>query len=92
MLMHILSPFAQHRSALTDCDKLTASTLNGRKAVVIYAFEDDRFPAEQAIRAFEVLARDRANLSERASAHFKGLIHPVHKAGVVTGWEVAAKT
>src|SRR5262245_55984299 len=27
MLMHILSPYAAHRSALTDCDKLTHSSL-----------------------------------------------------------------
>ena len=30
MLMHILSPYAIHRSALTDCEKLLGSRLAGR--------------------------------------------------------------
>ena len=37
MLMHILSPYPNDRSALTDCLKLANSGLVGRKAVVIYA-------------------------------------------------------
>jgi hypothetical protein len=36
MLMHILSPYPNDRSALTDCIKLAASNLPGRKAVIIY--------------------------------------------------------
>jgi hypothetical protein len=29
MLMHILSPYAQHRSAVTDCGKLRAAKISG---------------------------------------------------------------
>src|SRR3990172_13444865 len=54
MLMHILSPYPEHRSALTDCDKLATSGLQGQKAVVIYAFDTPHFPVEPAIRAFEL--------------------------------------
>ena len=39
MLMHILSPYPNNRSALTDCVKLLESGLPGRKAVVIYGFD-----------------------------------------------------
>jgi hypothetical protein len=28
MLMHILSPYPQHRSAVTDCNKLRAGTIS----------------------------------------------------------------
>jgi hypothetical protein len=90
MLMHILSPYPQHRSALTDCEKLANSGLNGRKAVMIYAFEAAGFPAEPTIRAFESLARDRVSLSLRLSASFKNLVHPVHTQGSVVGWEILA--
>lgn len=88
MLMHILSPYPEHRSALTDCDKLIRSGFHGRKAVVIYGFECARSPLEPAIQAFEILAHHHFELSERSSAHFSGLVHPVHREGRVFGWEV----
>jgi hypothetical protein len=36
ILMHLLSPYAAHRSALTDCDKLVESRLGRRKAILVY--------------------------------------------------------
>lgn len=39
MLMHLLSPYSEHRSALTDCTKLAESDLGSRRAVLIYAFD-----------------------------------------------------
>jgi hypothetical protein len=89
MLMHILSPYPEHRSALTDCQKLIHSGLAGQKALLIYAFESEQFPTAPAIKAFELLASDAVRLSERASASFQGLMHPVHTSGVVVGWEIA---
>jgi hypothetical protein len=91
MLMHILSPYPEHRSALTDCQKLIHSGLSGRKAILIYAFESSKFPTAPTIRAFELLATDVVRLSERATACFQGLMHPVHQRGVVFGWEIAEK-
>ena len=41
ILMHLLSPYAQHRSALTDCTKLLNSGLRGRKAILIYGYDYD---------------------------------------------------
>jgi hypothetical protein len=57
ILMHILSPYAEHRSALTDCDKLRSSGPHGRRAILIYGFDYDDWPLDPPIQAFEILAR-----------------------------------
>ena len=76
ILMHILWPYPQHRSALTDCSKLITSEFTGRKAVLIYGFESGSYPHEPAINAFEDLA-DKANfIGRRHEAHFANLVHP----------------
>lgn len=88
MLMHILSPYPGHRSALTDAQKLLASGFVARKAILIYAFDYPRWPMALAIDAFETLCRARVALSPRETAPFSGLVHPVHSAGAVLAWEV----
>lgn len=88
MLMHILSPYEQHRSALTDCAKLLASGLSGHKAIAIYGFDDDAWPLEPAIQAFETLAASRHTIAPRAQAPFRDLMHPVHRSGAVFVWEL----
>ena len=57
MLMHLLSPYAEHRSALTDCDKLARSALHGRKGVLIFGYDHAAWPLDPAIEAFATLAR-----------------------------------
>ena len=89
MLMHILSPYAAHRSALTDCAKLAASVLGQRKAVLIIGYDYDDWGLEPAIDAFETLARRQATLGTRHIAMFNDLIHPVHRRGSVFAWEVS---
>jgi hypothetical protein len=59
ILMHILSPYPEHRSALTDCQKLASSSLATRKAALIYGFEHQDWPIAPAIEAFEALARSK---------------------------------
>lgn len=88
ILMHVLSPYPSHRSALTDCEKLRESGLPGRKAILVYGFEDPTWPLEPVIAAFECLARARGFLGVRHSTSFTGLIHPVHSRGVVLGWDL----
>jgi hypothetical protein len=90
MLMHLISPYEEDRSALTDCLKLAQSGFPGRLAVLIYGFDFADRPLDPAIEAFEDLARSRILLGERNTAPFAGLIHPVHREGRVFGWEVAA--
>jgi hypothetical protein len=88
ILMHILSPYPEHRSALTDCIKLKQSTLGRSKAVLIYGYDSDHWPLEPAIDAFETLARSRVRLGVREAAAFGGLIHPVHNKGQIFAWEL----
>jgi hypothetical protein len=90
MLMHILSPYPQHRSALTDCEKLVTSTLAGRKAILIFGYDYPALAMDPALDAFETLARTRVTLSARQSARFLCDAHPVHQSGRVVGWEIAS--
>lgn len=88
MLMHVLSPYPAHRSALTDCAKLANSTIGDRRGVVIYGYDYPGWSMDLAIDAFEVLAKRTVDLGERQVAAFSGLIHPVHQEGRVFGWEI----
>jgi hypothetical protein len=84
MLMHILSPYPEHHSALTDCQKLIASSLEGRKAILIYGYECKERPIERAIYAFERLAGLQS--ADRCIASADGLVHPVHQHARVFAW------
>jgi hypothetical protein len=86
MLMHILSPYPQHRSALTDCIKLSGSGFDGDKAIIIIGYSYPDVPLEPAILAFENLASGQ--IGRRREAHFDGLCHPVHTSGKVLVWPV----
>jgi hypothetical protein len=88
ILMHILSPYPAHRSAVTDVEKLARSGLPGRKAIVIYAYEYEGWPSLPAIEAFELLAGRRARLRGTTSAAANGLVHPVHRRATVYGWAI----
>jgi hypothetical protein len=91
ILMHILSPYPAHRSAVTDISKLLDSGLAGRKALVIFAYEYPDWPAEPVIAAFELLASREAKLGRRVQGTTDGLIHPVHRSARVFGWELEPK-
>lgn len=92
ILMHILSPYPQHRSAVTDGPKLRGSGLVGKKALVIYGYEYPGWPLEPTISAFEILGGRVAELGPRAEASFSGLIHPVHERGAVFGWAIGGSS
>jgi hypothetical protein len=91
MLMHILSPYPAHRSALTDCGKLAACALAARKAIMIFGYDYDGCAMDPAIDAFEILASERVTLGVRYEAAYDQLIHPVHQHGRVFAWEVAVR-
>jgi hypothetical protein len=88
MLMHILSPYPQHRSLLTDCIKLRASGFDGPTAVMIVGYGYPDKPLEPAIEAFEVLARTMGRIGKRHDASFTGLCHRVHCEGKDVAWQV----
>jgi hypothetical protein len=91
MLMHILSPYPHHRSALTDTVKLATSQFLEPKAIIIIAYNYPDLPFEPAIGAFEILAKNDVGLGPRQEAEFNGLCHPIHKTGTVIGWEVLTR-
>ncbi|HWQ03351.1 MAG TPA: hypothetical protein VNL38_02630, partial [Candidatus Nitrosotenuis sp.] len=84
----ILSPFENDRSAISDCIKLSKCKFEGRKAILIYGFNDKRRPLERIIGAFETLANSYVRLGVRFETSFGGLVHPVFESGGVFGWEI----
>lgn len=90
MLMHILSLYPAHRSALTDCLKLATSELGDCKAIMIFGYDYDDWPMEAAIQAFESLASERVILGQRHQTAYDHLVHPVHQRGHVYAWEIAS--
>jgi hypothetical protein len=88
MLMHLLSPYSAHRSALTDLTKLLVSGFECHVGIVIIGFEYSEWPLEPAISAFERLASAVAQLSHRSEEPFTGLTHVVQQTGCIYGWEI----
>ncbi len=91
ILMHILSPYPAHRSALTDCEKLVDSALGEQKGILIYGYDYPGWPMDPVIEAFEVLASCRVRLGPRSTSSFGDLVHPVHQEGRVFGWEILGR-
>jgi hypothetical protein len=68
MLMHILSPYRAHRSAVTDCGKLIASGFCARKGILIFGYESEEWPIRPAIDAFEALGSRAVALGAHAGS------------------------
>ena len=94
--VNLLHPYEGNISAIGDCFKLLG--LNGaeRRAVVVIGYEHSppQVSLGPLLAAFEVLARDVANikLGPRFEVTREGLIHPVHQRLTVIAWEVLART
>jgi hypothetical protein len=84
----ILSPYADDRSAVTDCVKLARSGFAGGRAVLIYGFEVQSRPLSWLINAFEAVAAQHVVLGTRVEAPLRDLVHPVFTSGGVFAWEV----
>jgi hypothetical protein len=90
MLMHILSSYPQHRSAVTDVAKLARGGFAEPCAVLIFGFDSERYPAEPALLAFERVAADFGAIGTRMEARTSALLHPVHNQGFAAFWTVNA--
>jgi len=88
MLMHILSPYPQHRSAVTDVQKLRSSEFNCRKGIIVYGYVAHEWPLEPVIDAFERIVGIGNELGPREHAQIERLAHPVHSGAEVFGWEL----
>ena len=82
------SPYADDRSAITDCRKLAESGFAGRRAILIYGFEDSQRPLVWLIDVFETIAALAVRLGPREQAPLGSLMHPVFATGYVYAWEI----
>lgn len=89
---NVLHPYPGNVSSIGDCIKLIESGFSERKAIVVFGYEHSppQIDIVTAIESFEVVAKEvvRVELSERHSAEFGPLIHPVHQQGRIFGWEI----
>jgi hypothetical protein len=69
-----LSPYADDRSAVTDIAKLAGSGFAGKRAILIYGFEDPHRPLCRLIGAFEAVAARTAMLGPRREAPLRELV------------------
>lgn len=88
LLMHILSPYPQDRSLLTDCKKLLIDRPADQIGVLIFGYESDDWLLEPALEAFEVLANRQCIVNRIADLRVDRMIHPVHHTGRVVAWSV----
>lgn len=88
MLMHIMSPYATHRSAVTDVAKLATARFGGDIGILIFGYEAEDYPCELALKGFELLAREHAELGPRHQAWTAPLVHPVHRRGFAAFWQI----
>ena len=89
---NVLHPYRGNTSALGDCLKLLENDLTERKGIIVFGYEHTpaQIDLEPAIAGFELLAREllHIELSDRIEERRTELVHPIHQAVRVFGWEV----
>jgi hypothetical protein len=70
--------------------KLLGSGFEGRKGVVIFGYDYDKWPMDSVIEASETLASRLVGMKMAAPSTVADLMHPVHQSGRVFGWEITA--
>jgi hypothetical protein len=89
---NVLHPYPGNVSSIGDSIKLIESGLIERKAILVFGYEHSPplIDITTAIVSFEIIAKQVVGieLSERQSAAFGPLIHPVHQQGKVFGWQI----
>jgi hypothetical protein len=73
--------FGQPLAAVTDCVKLARSGFAGRRAILIYGFDDPERSLRWLIEAFEAVAAGHAVLGSRTEAPLRNLVRPVFTRG-----------
>jgi hypothetical protein len=86
----VISPYARDHSAVTDAAKLAQSGFSAEKAIIIYGFDYPNQSVDPLIAAFETLASRAVELGPRCEADLGPLVHPVHTAGRVFGWQIGS--
>ena len=88
VLKHLLSPFAEDRSALSDCEKVLAFRATQRHALLVYGYDYPSRPLSALVDALDLLIAWRVRVTERVEAPFGNLVHPHHQRGQVLAWAV----
>jgi hypothetical protein len=92
--VNLLHPYPGNVSTVGDCYKLIKLDCQERKAVVVIGYEHvpSKIDLTPLIESFELIAKHIAQirLSERVESRREGLVHPVHQACRVVGWEIIA--
>ena len=83
---HIFSPYPHQNSALTDISKLRDSNFDGIKSIIIICYQSEKFPLEESISLFEMIANNLFSISQRYESSFNNLVHDVHNNGKIIGW------
>ena len=87
LVNHILSPYENDKSFLTDTKKLLDSEFIGEKAVVFYGYDYDEAPMDIIVGCYELIAdKYFCKFKETYEHSFDGLIHPIHQRGKVKGY------
>ncbi len=87
LVNHILSPYENDKSFLTDTKKLLNSDFEGEKAVVFYGYDYEVAPMDIIVGCYELIAEKYfCKFKETYEQSFDGLIHPIHQRGKVKGY------
>lgn len=71
---------------MSTISRSRASAFAGRRAFLVYGFEDPPRPLRWLIKAFEAVAARTTALRPREEAPLRGLLHPTFAAGRVYAW------
>ncbi|MDC3172947.1 hypothetical protein OA966_00130 [Alphaproteobacteria bacterium] len=87
LVNHILSPYENDKSFLTDTKKLLNSDFEGEKAVVFYGYDYEVAPMDIIVGCYELIAEKYfCKFKETYEHSFDGLVHPIHQRGKVKGY------
>lgn len=88
---NVLHPYEGNCSSIGDCIKLLKSGFPERKAIIVFGYEHTppQIDITTAVNSFEAIVKEVVGiqLSDRRTAEFQGLVHPIHQQGKVFGWE-----
>lgn len=90
--VNLLHPYSGNVSVIGDCYKLIRYTGPERRSVLVIGYEHipARIDLTPLVESFEAIAKHvlQIRLSDRVQTRRGPLIHPVHQAVIVLGWEV----
>ena len=87
-MKQLMSPFADDRSALTDCEKVGGFVRAAKHGLLVYGYDYPQRRLAPLLDMLDALIPRRTRVVERVEAPFSGLMHPHHREGRVVAWRV----